>query len=171
MKEYVKLVEKIENNIHGDRNQGRNVMKNIKVIMCDIDGTLLNSKGIVTPKTIDAIKKVREQGILFGISTGRDVPSVKRLFGKWGIGGLVDMVVGSNGYEKICQGAIPQFQKGLMEQQVSVEKLTVEAWIEGSYQKLWQALTLSKTVPSAKVAKQILDDLIEANKGYWPELK
>lgn len=42
---------------------------------------------------------------------------------------------------------------------------------EGSYQKLWQALTLSKTVPSAKVAKQILDDLIEANKDYWPELK
>ena len=74
-------------------------MKNIKVIMCDIDGTLLNSKGIVTTKTIDAIKKVREQGILFGISTGRDVPSVKRLFGKWGIGGLVDMVVGSNGGE------------------------------------------------------------------------
>ena len=83
----------------------------------------------------------------------------------------IPCIVGSNGYEKICQGAIPQFQKGLMEQQVSVEKLTVEAWIEGSYQKLWQALTLSKTVPSAKVAKQILDDLIEAIKGYWPELK
>ena len=32
-------------------------------------------------------------------------------------------------------------------------------------------LTLSKTVPSAKVAKQILGDLIEANKDYWPELK
>ena len=58
-----------------------------------------------------------------------------------------------------------------MEQQVSVEKLTVEAWIEGSYQKLWQALTMSKTVPSASVAKAILDDLIEANKGYWPVLK
>lgn len=58
-----------------------------------------------------------------------------------------------------------------MEQQVSVEKLCVEAWIEGSYQKMWQALTLSKTVPSARVAKLILDDLIEANKDYWPELK
>lgn len=58
-----------------------------------------------------------------------------------------------------------------MEQQVSVEKLTVEAWIEGSYQKLWQAITMSKTVPSAKVAKQILDELIEANKDFWPELK
>ncbi len=82
----------------------------------------------------------------------------------------IPCIVGCNGYERINQGAIPQFQKGLMEQQVSVEKLTVEAWIEGSYQKLWQALTLSKTVPSARVAKLILDDLIEANKEYWPEL-
>lgn len=82
----------------------------------------------------------------------------------------IPCIVGKDGYEKISQGRIPQFQKGLMEQQVSVEKLVVEAWIEGSYQKLWQALTLSKTVPSAGVAKQILDDLIEANKGYWPEL-
>lgn len=83
----------------------------------------------------------------------------------------IPCLVGSNGPEKLSQGKIPQFQKGLMEQQVSVEKLTVEAWIEGSYQKLWQAITLSRTVPSATVAKAILDDLIEANKAYWPELK
>ena len=87
--------------------------------------------------------------------------------------GMVEIpcIVGSNGPEPLVVGTIPQFQKGLMEQQVSVEKLTVEAWAEGSYQKLWQALTLSKTVPSASVAKQILDDLIEANKEYWPTLK
>lgn len=59
----------------------------------------------------------------------------------------------------------------MMEEQLAVERLVVEAWTEGSYLKLWQALTLSKTVPSASVAKQILDDLIEANKEYWPELK
>lgn len=87
--------------------------------------------------------------------------------------GMVEIpcIVGSNGPEPLSIGRIPQFQKGLMEQQVSVEKLVVEAWEEGSYQKLWQALTLSKTVPSASVAKQILDDLIEANKEYWPALK
>ena len=83
----------------------------------------------------------------------------------------IPCIVGSNGYEKICQGAIPQFQRGLMEQQVSVEKLTVEAWIEGSYQKMWQAITLSKTVPSAAVAKKILDEMIKANQGFWPVLK
>ncbi|MFX3625075.1 MAG: 6-phospho-alpha-glucosidase [Ectobacillus sp.] len=83
----------------------------------------------------------------------------------------IPCIVGSNGPEPLSIGEIPQFQKGLMEQQVSVEKLVVEAWATKSYQKLWQALALSKTVPSAKVAKEILDDLIEANKAYWPELR
>ena len=83
----------------------------------------------------------------------------------------IPCLVGSDGPEPLVVGKIPQFQKGMMEQQVSVEKLTVDAWIEHSYLKLWQALTLSKTVPSAKVAKLILDDLIEANKDFWPELK
>ncbi|MCD2345505.1 6-phospho-alpha-glucosidase [Clostridium guangxiense] len=83
----------------------------------------------------------------------------------------IPCLVGSTGPEPLSVGKIPQFQKGLMEEQVSVEKLVVDAWIEGSYLKLWQALTLSKIVPNATVAKKILDDLIEANKDYWPELK
>ncbi|MEY8457652.1 6-phospho-alpha-glucosidase [Lactococcus ileimucosae] len=83
----------------------------------------------------------------------------------------VPCVVGKNGPQAITQGKIPQFQKGLMEQQVSVEKLVVDAWIEGSYQKLWQALSLSRTVPNLRVAKEILDDLIEANQEFWPALK
>lgn len=83
----------------------------------------------------------------------------------------IPCLVGSEGPEPLSVGEIPRFQKSLMEQQVGVEKLTVEAYEEQSYQKLWQALTLSRTVPSASVAKDILDNLIEANKGYWPELK
>lgn len=58
-----------------------------------------------------------------------------------------------------------------MSQQVAVEKLVVDAWEQRSYQHLWQAITLSKTVPSASVAKAILDELLEANKAYWPELR
>lgn len=83
----------------------------------------------------------------------------------------VPCIVGVDGPEPIAQGKIPNFEQALMFQQVTVEKLVVEAYIENSYQKLWQALTLSKTVPSAKVAKELLDDMIEANKYYWPELK
>ena len=83
----------------------------------------------------------------------------------------IPCLVGSNGPEPLRIGDIPRFQKGLMEQQVAVEKLVVDAWIEKSYQKLWQAISLSKTVPSVKVAKEILDDLIEANREFWPELR
>lgn len=82
----------------------------------------------------------------------------------------IPCLLGSNGAEPLQVGEIPLFQKGLMSQQNAVEKLTVEAWITNSYECLYQAITLSKTVPSASIAKLILDDLIEANRGYWPEL-
>ncbi|MCS3434303.1 alpha-galactosidase/6-phospho-beta-glucosidase family protein [Klebsiella sp. BIGb0407] len=75
-----------------------------------------------------------------------------------------------NGPEPLTVDDIPNFQKGMMSQQVAVEKLVVDAWEYRSYHKLWQAITLSRTVPSASVAKAILNDLIAANKDYWPEL-
>lgn len=83
----------------------------------------------------------------------------------------VPCIVGSDGPEPLAQGKIPQFERALMLQQVTVEKMVVEAYIEKSYQKMWQALTLSKIVPNARVAKNLLDELIEANKEFWPELK
>lgn len=83
----------------------------------------------------------------------------------------ISCIVGKNGYEPLSFGTIPTFQKGLMEQQVASEKLVVDAFEQKSYTKMWQALTMNKCVPSANVAKKLLDEYIEANKGYWPELK
>lgn len=82
----------------------------------------------------------------------------------------VPCIVGNNGPEPLSQGNIPDFERTLMSQQLMVEKLVVQAYVESSYLKLWQALTLSKTMPSAGVAKEILNDLIEANKDFWPKL-
>ena len=79
--------------------------------------------------------------------------------------------IGKNGPEVIARNEIPLFQQGLMMQQLNSEKLLVEGCIEGSYQKVLEAFTLNKTVPSMTVAKEILDEMIEANKEYWPELK
>ncbi|MBZ9634735.1 6-phospho-alpha-glucosidase [Clostridium sp. FP1] len=76
-----------------------------------------------------------------------------------------------DGPEPVRVGEIPTFYKGLIEQQEASEKLVVEAAIEGSYEKALMAFTMNKTIPSAFVAKQILDDMIEANKEYWPKLK
>lgn len=75
------------------------------------------------------------------------------------------------GPEPVVIGKIPQFHLGMMQQQLAAEKLIVDAYYENSYQKALEAFTMNKTVPSAKVARKILDKMIEANKGYWPELK
>lgn len=83
----------------------------------------------------------------------------------------VPAYVGATGVEPISlRQPIPDFHKGLMEAQVAAEKLLVDAYFEGSYQKALQAFTLNQSVPSARVAKIVLDEMIEANKEYWPDL-
>lgn len=83
----------------------------------------------------------------------------------------VAATLGINGPRPYGVGNIGTFYKGMIEQQFAYERLTVEAWFEGSYAKALQALTLNRLVVDAKKARRVLDALIEANKGYWPELK
>lgn len=46
-----------------------------KLLVLDIDGTLLNSEDIVTPKVKDAISRARESGVEVALATGRRVGS------------------------------------------------------------------------------------------------
>lgn len=72
-------------------------MKDIKLILCDLDGTLLNNESMVTNYTKQAIQKAREQGILFGVATGRSLYAVNQLIDKWQIRHLCDVLLGFNG--------------------------------------------------------------------------
>ncbi|WP_020155158.1 6-phospho-alpha-glucosidase [Caldibacillus debilis] len=83
----------------------------------------------------------------------------------------VTCVLTSDGPKPFAVGEIPTFYKGLIEGQFAYEKLVVDAYYEKSYLKLLQALTLNRTVVDTDKARRILDELIEANKGYWPDLK
>lgn len=83
----------------------------------------------------------------------------------------VPAYVGATGAEPISlRNDIPDMHKGMMEAQVAAEKLLVDAYFEKSYGKALQAFTLNQTIPSAAVAKKVLDDFIVANEKYWPEL-
>ena len=53
---------------------------NIKLIASDLDGTLLNEDKTIASENLEAIKKAREQGVLFTIATGRPLPSTKRYY-------------------------------------------------------------------------------------------
>lgn len=83
----------------------------------------------------------------------------------------VPCYVNATGVEPISlRFDIPDFHKGLMEAQVASEKLLVDAFFENSYQKALEAFTLNQTVPNATIAKKVLDEFIEVNGDYWPEL-
>lgn len=75
----------------------KNLKERIKLIMCDIDGTLLTSNHEVTEATKTAIAKVREQGVLFGIATGRALEAVTLLTPEWNVDHLIDVYMGYNG--------------------------------------------------------------------------
>ena len=72
-------------------------MEDIKLILVDIDGTLLNDDGIITPKTKEAIARIKEKNIMFGIATGRTPYAVKHLIKDWQIDKYVDLIMGFNG--------------------------------------------------------------------------
>lgn len=88
-------------------------------------------------------------------------------------GAIVECIarINASGVQPLAIGEIPTFNKGLMEIVKAYEILTVEACLEGSYNKALQALTLNPIVPNTNVAKLILNDYIEANTEYWPTLK
>ena len=79
--------------------------------------------------------------------------------------------VGANGVEPLAMDPVDTFYKGLLENQYAYEKLTVDGFLECNKLKLLQALVLNRTVVDTDLAKVILDDLIEANKAFWPEFK
>lgn len=53
----------------------------IKLIACDLDGTLLqNNSQSLTPRIIELIDRLHEKGILFVAASGRQYPNMYRLF-------------------------------------------------------------------------------------------
>ena len=56
----------------------------LECVISDLDGSLLNSKKKVSPQDLETIKKLKEKGILFFISTGRSFPFAREAVGSVG---------------------------------------------------------------------------------------
>ena len=79
--------------------------------------------------------------------------------------------VGANGAQPFAYGEVSTFEKGLLENQYAYEKLTVDAVLSGSYHKALQALVVSRSVADTDKARAILNEYIQVNQGFFPELK
>ncbi|QCJ44670.1 6-phospho-beta-glucosidase [Bacillus sp. S3] len=81
----------------------------------------------------------------------------------------VTCVVTSEGPKPLQVGKLPAEIIGLIQQVKAFEQLTIEAAATGDRQKALLALVNNPFVPSSKVAKQLLNDILEANKEYLPQ--
>ena len=50
-----------------------------KLVVIDLDGTMLNSYGVVTNETKEVIKKVEKQGVEVVVASGRPIDSIKEI--------------------------------------------------------------------------------------------
>lgn len=71
--------------------------ENIKMIVSDIDGTLLNDQEELTEKTKQALVRLKQNGYLFGLASGRPLCSIEKLIKQWQAESLVDFILGING--------------------------------------------------------------------------
>ncbi|MGL5591488.1 MAG: HAD family hydrolase [Mycoplasmoidaceae bacterium] len=65
-----------------------------KLIIVDLDGTLLNNKSELTEKTIKVVKKINELGHIFCISTGRPLRSAIKFYNQLGLNTIISTLNG-----------------------------------------------------------------------------
>lgn len=57
----------------------------IKLVASDVDGTIINEAGVVSEKTIQAVKALKNKGIHFVIATGRSFEGAKSIIDQIGL--------------------------------------------------------------------------------------
>lgn len=83
----------------------------------------------------------------------------------------ISCVITKEGPKPIVVGELPVAVNGLVQQIKSFERMTIEAAITGDYNTALVAMTINPLVPSDKVAKILLDELLEAHKDFLPQFK
>lgn len=71
-------------------------MNKPKLIICDIDNTLVPRHKNITTRAKSVIDTLRKHGILFGTASGRPLYQIKECYGRWGYDDL-DITIGFNG--------------------------------------------------------------------------
>lgn len=98
---------------------------------------------------------VRNNGAIYGIPNDSAVE--------------VNCVITKEGPKPIQVGELPVAINGLVQQMKSFERVAVEAAVTGSYDLAVLALTINPLVASDQLAKNIVDDMLEAHQEHLPQ--
>ena len=69
-----------------------------RVVVCDIDKTLVEKYQLLSERAKSVIKTMRENGVYFGVASGRNIRDLQYIIGTWGLNDI-DFIVGLNGSE------------------------------------------------------------------------
>lgn len=81
----------------------------------------------------------------------------------------ISCVITKDGPKPIAFGDLPVSVRGLVQQIKSFERMTIEAAVDGDYDKAVLALTINPLVQSDTKSKKIVDEMLEAHKYYLPQ--
>lgn len=81
----------------------------------------------------------------------------------------ISSIITKNGPVPLAMGDIPVAVRGLVQQIKSFERIAAEAAVTGDYNKVVLALTINPLTPSDTIAKQIVDEMMDAHKDYLPQ--
>ena len=83
----------------------------------------------------------------------------------------VPATVNSAGLQGLCLGDMPDGIAGLLNNQIAVQKLTVDAAVTGSRQLALQAMLADPVVTDMDVAERCLDELLSVHAEFLPQFR
>jgi 6-phospho-beta-glucosidase len=81
----------------------------------------------------------------------------------------VSCIITKDGPRPITMGDLPVAIRGLVQQIKSFERVAAEAAVTGNYSTALLAMCINPLTPSDTVAKEILDEMLEAHKEHLPQ--
>lgn len=118
---------------------------------CRLINSIYNDKGDIQP--VDC----RNNGAIEGLDDDSAVE--------------VSCVITKEGARPLAMGKLPLQITGLVQEIKTFEKLVIEAAVTGDYHTALMAMSMNPLVPSDKMAKILLDELLVAHKDYLPQFK
>jgi 6-phospho-beta-glucosidase len=83
----------------------------------------------------------------------------------------ISCVITKDGPQPLTMGELPIEINGLVQQIKSFERVVIDAAVTGDYNKALFAMTMNPLVSSDRIAKILLDEMLEAHKDYLPQFQ
>ncbi|PKM51379.1 MAG: 6-phospho-beta-glucosidase [Firmicutes bacterium HGW-Firmicutes-7] len=116
---------------------------------CRLISSIYNGKGDIQPVN------VRNNGAISSLPSDAAVE--------------VSCMITKDGPVPLTMGELPNAVNGLVQEIKAFERAAVDAAVTGDYSKALVAMTINPLIQSEKMARILLDELLEAHKEYLPQ--